>query len=122
MSRFGLDRRTEALIGTVFLIGMVVTLILAIATFEGTPTVLLILTSFIFLAVALFFFSGTGSGRGAGAGDEGQSQQQSVVLGGGATPLVQKQGGGVYVVCRHCGNRSPESAEFCPSCGKSLEA
>jgi len=117
----GLDRKTESIIGIVFLVGMIITFIVAITTFEGTPTILLILLAVVFLAVALFFLSGSSS-SGRGGGDGGQSQQQSIVLGGGeGKPMTLSQSSsGVMVVCRHCGGRAPESAAFCPECGRSV--
>lgn len=112
----GLDRRTEAIIGLVFLGGMVISLILAVQTFEGTPTVILLVVSLVFLAVSLFFLSGQKSGSATGASDD-QSQQQSVVLGNGKTISQSSSAQPVYTPCPECGTRVPESASFCPDCG-----
>lgn len=112
----GLDRRTEQMIGMVFLAGMVITLILAVATFEGTPTVILLVVSLIFLAVSLFFLSGQRSGSATGT-DGSQGQQQSVVLGNGKTISQSSSGQAVYTPCPECGTRMPESSAFCPDCG-----
>lgn len=118
----GLDRKTQSIIGLVFLVGMVVTFIVAIGTFDGTPTLLLIVLAIVFLVVAIFFLQGAGVSRGAGGVGEGQSQQQSVVLGGDGRTVTQsfRQSSGVFVVCRSCSDRVPEGAQFCPACGASM--
>lgn len=117
-----MDRQTATVLGGVFLLGMVITLILAIWTFEGTPTVLLLVTSLVFLGVSLFFFSGGGQ-PSEGAGEEGLSQQQSVVLGGqGGPATVEQSSSTVYAVCSACGERVQDSVEFCPSCGEAMGA
>ncbi len=115
----GLDRRTEAIIGLVFLGGMVISLILAVQTFEGTPTVILLVVSLVFLAVSLFFLSGqrSGSASGAGGANDDQSQQQSVVLGNGRTVSQSSSGQAVYTPCPECGTRVSEDVTFCPDCG-----
>lgn len=121
--RQGMDRKTESVIGLIFLGAMVTTLILAVATFEGTPTIILLVVSLVFLGVALFFLSGSGTSTGASGGGSGsQGQQQSVVLGNGKTVSQSSSGQEVYNVCPDCGERVPESATFCPECGARVGA
>jgi hypothetical protein len=85
----GMTRQSEMVTGLVFLGLMVIFVILAITTFHGTPTVLLIIGSVLFLGVGLFFLGGRGGGDGAD-----QSQQQSVVLGDGHTISQSSSGMG----------------------------
>lgn len=109
----GLDRSTEKIVGMVFLALVVLFMILAITTFEGTPTVLLVVSALVFLTIGLFLLMGPSAGGG------GSSQQQSVVMGDGRT-ITQSQGGSVLAACPHCDARVPETSRFCPECGKSL--
>ena len=120
----GMTRQSEMVTGLVFLGLMVIFVILAITTFHGTPTVLLIIGSVLFLGVGLFFLGGRGGGDGAD-----QSQQQSVVLGDGHTISQSSSGmgaggsggsGGILVVCPSCGHRVPERFAHCPDCGAKL--
>lgn len=101
-------QQTQQVIGYIFLALMVLFLVLAIGSFQGTPTVILIVAAVIFLAVGLSLLAGPSSGGGSG-------QQQSVVLGDGR---VISQGG-VLAICRGCSGRIPENARFCPDCGQS---
>lgn len=109
----GMSRQNEQIIGFVFLGLMIVSLLLAVTTFDGTPTVLLLVSALVFLVVGLFLLTG-GQERPAPA----SSQQQSVILSDGQT-LVQ---GGIQAVCASCGKRVPESARFCPGCGHAMGA
>lgn len=106
------DRQTQQVIGYVFLGLMALFVILGVTTFEGTPTIMLIVGALVFLAVSLTLL--TGNGIGAGSGGGGGSQQQSVVLSGGR---VITQGGGIQSVCGSCKARMPDGARFCPDCG-----
>lgn len=117
-----MDRRTETLVGSAFLVGMVLALVLAVWTFEGAPTVLLIIMSLVFLGVALFFLSG-GSRPSPSSAGEGAAQQQSIVLGGsGEDAAISQSTSTVHVVCESCEERVPEAAAFCPSCGDAMGA
>ncbi len=121
MSENGLGRQTESIIGLVFLVGMILTFIIAIASFEGTPTVLLIILSVLFLILGVFFLSGGSSSQGDDGGS-GSSQSQSVVFGNSGVRVAQQgpRGSQVYEVCSGCGGRAPEGARFCPACGHAM--
>ncbi len=108
------DRQAQQIIGYVFLGLMALFVILGVTTFEGTPTIMLIIGALVFLAVSLTLLTGNGVGTGAGGG--GGSQQQSIVLGGGR---VISQGGPIHAVCGNCQARMPDGARFCPDCGNS---
>jgi hypothetical protein len=103
-----LTKQTETIVGLVFLGLMVVLLIVALSTFQGQATLLLIVTALICLGVGLFFFSGPSS-RGGG---DGQSQQQSVVLGDGQV-ITQSANRS----CPGCGAQVASTFAFCPHCG-----
>ncbi len=123
-----MDKSTANIIGIAFLVGMVIMVILAVATFEGTPTIILLISASIFLLVGVFFLGGgTEGGIASGSGSSGSSQQQSVVLDngrvvtqGGSSGQSSSGPGGVQVVCGGCNARNPDSARFCSSCGASL--
>ncbi len=121
MSENGLGRQTKSIIGLVFLFGMIITFIVAIESFDGTPTVLLILLAILFLILGIFFLSGGSSSQRSAAADQ-SSQSQSVVFGNSGVRVVQQGPGGahVYEVCSGCGGRAPEGARFCPACGHSM--
>lgn len=102
-------QQTQQVIGYVFLALMVLFIILAIQTFNGAPTWILIIAAVIFLAVGLSLLAGPGTGSG------GSGQQQSVVLGDGR--VLSQSSHGVLSVCRGCSARVPETARFCPDCG-----
>jgi hypothetical protein len=108
------QRQTEQIAGFVFLGLMLIFVILAITTFEGTPTVLLIVGAILFLAVGVFFISGPGRGDG-----DGQSQQQSVVFSDGNV-VAQQLGGGRS--CPSCGRGVQSSFAHCPHCGAAVAA
>ncbi len=120
----GMDRTVTMVIGGIFLVAMLITMILAIATFDGTPTVILLIASFVFLGVGIFFLAGGPSGGGAesaGGGGGGSSQQQSVVLAGGRVVTQSSDSTGassVSIVCSGCNKRIPDSVAFCPGCGQ----
>jgi hypothetical protein len=109
----GMTRQTEQIIGIVFLVLMILFVILAVTTFDGTPTVILLISALLFLGVGLFMMAGGGAGSG---GDGGQSQQQSVVLSDGQV-ITQ---GGQSSHCSGCGRRVPANARFCPDCGHAM--
>lgn len=104
----------QQVIGYVFLGLMVMALILAITTFDGTPTIILILAAIVFLVVGLTMM-GTNSGLG---GSSGSGQQQSVVIGG--RTISQQSDAGILTLCGGCNGRIPETAKFCPSCGSNV--
>ncbi len=108
-----LDKQNQQIIAYVFLGLMVIFLILAVTTFEGTPTILLIISALVFLTVGLVMLSG---GESSGT-SSGSSQQQSVVLGGGR--VITQGGDDVLRMCGGCNARVPENAKFCPQCGHS---
>jgi hypothetical protein len=133
----GIPKEAEWGIGIAFIVGMVITLILAIQTFEGPTSVILLVVGGVFLLVGLFFLTGTQRGADdmgvEGAGMGGSSQQQSVVIGaGGAEPYRVTQGGPSYmpaaaqpgqkvlVVCSGCKMRVADSFKHCPHCGTAL--
>ncbi len=107
------ERQTQQIVGYVFLGLMALFVILGVTTFEGTPTIMLIIGAVVFLAVALTMLS-PGSSSTSGTGGGGSGQQQSIVLGGGR---VITQGGPIHAVCGHCKARMPDGARFCPDCG-----
>lgn len=117
MVRTGMGRRTEAIVGGVFLALMVLFLVLAITTFEGTPTVLLVVGALLFLAVGLFLLAGPGEGSGGG-------QQQSVVFADGQLLVQGGAAGGplgaAAATCGRCGRRG--ASAFCPDCGARMGA
>ncbi len=125
MSENGLDRQTESIIGMVFLVGMILTFIIAIVSFDGPPTILLIVLSVLFLILGVFFLTGSSS-RGEADAYDGSSQSQSVVLGHSGVRVAQQgpgnRAGQVYEVCTGCGGRAPEGARFCPGCGQAMAA
>ncbi|HEX2065978.1 MAG TPA: hypothetical protein VHI93_04115 [Candidatus Thermoplasmatota archaeon] len=100
-----MERQTETVAGIVFLGLMVIFLLVAITTFQGTPTFLLIIGALICLGVGLFFFAGKG------AGSDGPSQQQSVVLGDGHSVAQGSR------PCVSCGSAVAATFAFCPHCG-----
>lgn len=107
-----IDRTTEQWIGMLFLVGMVVTLILAIWTFDGTPTVILLITSLVFLVVARFFLArdepspaSTAPAHGAASGA------------GSSDPAGRR----IYEVCPECRERVPEAHAYCHACGAEME-
>lgn len=104
----------QQVIAYVFLGLMVMALILAVTTFEGTPTMVLVLSAIVFLVVGLTMLGG-GSARSE---PDGSSQQQSVVIGG--RTIRQSSGSGILTVCTGCSQRIPETAKFCPGCGSSV--
>ena len=134
----GIPREAEWGIGIAFIVGMVITLILAIQTFEGPTSVILLVVGGVFLLVGLFFLTGTQRGPDeVGVGEAGlgaSSQQQSVVIGGpGAEPYRVAQGGPsftpaaatqggqrVLVVCPGCKMRVSDSYKHCPHCGTAI--
>lgn len=109
-----MQRQTEQIVGFVFLGLMLLFLAIAITTFEGTPTILLLVAAFVFLGVGIFFLSGAQRG----AGDDGQSQQQSVVLSDGR--LVTQSFGGGQRSCHACGGMLQASFAHCPHCGAAV--
>jgi len=135
----GIPREAEWGIGIAFIVGMVITLILAIQAFEGPTSVILLVVGGLFLLVGLFFLTGTQRGpdeMGVGDGGAGgSSQQQSVVIGGGggAEPYRVTQGGptftpaagsqasqNVLLVCPGCKMRVSNSFKHCPHCGTAI--
>ncbi len=121
MSSQGMDSTLRMILGSVFLVAMLVLVILALTTFEGTPTILLVVFGIIFLAVALVFFFGgesDGSAAVAAAAARPSSQQQSVVLSGGR--VITQSGGDIDAVCTSCNTRVPDNASFCPNCGNKM--
>ncbi len=113
-------RSVETISGIVFLALMVLFLVLAITTFEGTPTVLLVVAALVFLPVGLYLLGGSMRG----GGDEAPSQQQSVVLSDGRLVTQSSGSGGsaVLAVCPKCSARVPESYAHCPHCGAGMGA
>ncbi len=107
-----IDRTTEQWIGMTFLVGMVVTLILAIWTFDGTPTVILLITSLVFLAVARFFLSRDEPSPASTAPAPG-----AATAAGASTPAGTR----VYEVCPDCRERVPEQHAYCHACGAAME-
>jgi hypothetical protein len=119
----GIPREVEWGIGLAFIIGMIILLVLAINSFEGPTTTIMLVVAGVFLLVGVFFLSGTQGGTGARSetAANGSSQQQSVVIGGPGTPTTIRQGGGeVLVACSGCGERVNESFNNCPHCGTKL--
>lgn len=133
----GIPREAEWGIGIAFIVGMVITLILAIQAFEGPTSVILLVVGGLFLLVGLFFLTGTQRGpdeMGMADGGAGASgQQQSVVIGaGGAEPYRVSQGGPTFtpaashgaqkvlVVCPGCKMRVSDSFKHCPHCGTAI--
>lgn len=118
----GIPREVEWGIGLAFVIGMVILLVLAINTFQGPATTILLVVSGVFFLVGIFFLSGTqGSSRASPGAESGSSQQQSIVIGGAGTPTTIRQGGGeVLVACPGCGERVSEDFNHCPHCGAAL--
>lgn len=107
-----LDRQTEQIIGIVFLAFMVIFLAWGIMTWDGVPTVPILIAAFVFLIVGIFLLGGEGRTGSPGAGS---SQQQSVVLGGGR--VITQGGGHIMDLCGACNHRLPPSSKFCPECG-----
>ncbi len=107
------EQAQQQVIAYVFLGLMVMALILAITTFEGTPTIVLILSAIVFLVVGLTMLGGGSGSRGDAGG-----QQQSVVIGG--RTIRQSSGQGILTACSACSGRIPETAKFCPGCGSSV--
>lgn len=106
------DRQAQQIVGYVFLGLMALFVILGVTTFEGTPTIMLIIGALVFLAVSLTLLTGNGIGLGTGGGG---SQQQSIVLSGGR--VITQSGGQVQAACGSCKARMPDGARFCPDCG-----
>lgn len=107
-----LDRQTQQWIGLVFLAGMVLTLVLAVWTFDGTPTIVLLVVALVFLVVSRFFLAGDVSEPTANQAHASPANGQA------ARPT---HSGPVYVVCPGCQERVPETDAFCSSCGHELE-
>ena len=133
----GIPREAEWGIGIAFIVGMVITLILAIQAFQGPVSVILLVVGGVFLLVGLFFLTGTQRGpdeMGATGAGGASSQQQSVVIGGGGgfepyqvsqggptfTPAAARSGHKVMVVCPGCKMRVADSFKHCPHCGTAL--
>ncbi len=106
------DRQAQQIVGYVFLGLMALFVILGVTTFEGAPTIMLIIGALVFLAVSLTLLTGNGIGVGGGGGG---GQQQSVVLRGGR--VITQSGSGIQSVCASCKGRMPDGARFCPDCG-----
>lgn len=133
----GIPREAEWGIGIAFIVGMVITLILAIQAFQGPVSVILLVVGGVFLLVGLFFLTGTQRGpddmAAESAGMGASSQQQSVVIGaGGPEPYQVTQGGPTFtpaaargpqrvlLVCPGCKMRVADSFKHCPHCGSAL--
>src|SRR5688572_19468372 len=115
----GIPREAEWGIGIAFIVGMVITLILAIQAFQGPTSVILLVVGGVFLLVGLFFLTGTQRGpedmAAESAGMGGSSQQQSIVVGaGGAEPYQVTQGGPTFTPA--AARSGQKVLLLCPGC------